>query len=150
MKKIHFATQGWIQHDLVGGGGALPALVPSCVVNVRHLLINLLDYRKVLLDYCIWIAIVVHSSLIIMLLLKLLYLIVSLILFCFIMKNSNPPEPPLARARGCAPPTKSGVCEFFLPDKRAWSPINLLWNLWTFLSLPQMTSTAWRSHTAQP
>ena len=26
--------QGWIQHDLVGGGGALAALVPSCVSHV--------------------------------------------------------------------------------------------------------------------
>jgi hypothetical protein len=41
--------------------------------------INLLHYCKVLRDYCIfWIVIVVHSSLIIMLLLKLLYLILSL------------------------------------------------------------------------
>jgi hypothetical protein len=70
--------------------------------------INLLHYCKVLLDYSIWIVIVVHSSLI-MLLIKLLYLILSLIIFCFIMKNSTP----LARARGGAhpppphPPSKS-------------------------------------------
>jgi hypothetical protein len=89
MKKIHFATQGWIQHDLVGGG-ALPALVPSCFGHVCRPPINLLHYCKVLLDYCIWIVIVVHSSLIIMLLLKLLYLILPLIIFCFIMKNSTP------------------------------------------------------------
>jgi hypothetical protein len=86
--------QGWIQHDLVGGGGALPALVPSCVGHVCCPPINLLHYCKILLDYCIWIVIVVHSSLIIMLLLKLLYLILSLIIFCFIMKNSTPPCTP--------------------------------------------------------
>ena len=62
-----------------GRGCALSALLPSCVGHVRHPPINLLDYCKVLLDYCIWI--VVHSSLIIMLLLKLLYLILSLIFF---------------------------------------------------------------------
>jgi hypothetical protein len=70
--------------------------------------INLLHYCKVLLDYSIWIVIVVHSSLIIMLLLKLLNLILSLIIFCFIMKNSTPPCIPLTRARGGAhPPSKS-------------------------------------------
>jgi hypothetical protein len=56
--------------------------------------IYLLHYCKVLLDYSFWIVIVVHSSLIIMLLLKLLNLIWSLIIFCFIMKNSTPPAPP--------------------------------------------------------
>jgi hypothetical protein len=66
--------------------------------------INLLHYCKGLLDYCIWIVIVVHGSLINMLSLKLLYLILSLIIFCFIMKNSTPPAPPLARARGGAHP----------------------------------------------
>jgi hypothetical protein len=71
-----------------GTGGALPGLVPSCVGHVCRPPINLLHYCKILLDYCIWI--VVHSSLIIMLLLKLLYLILSLIIFCFIMKNSTP------------------------------------------------------------
>jgi hypothetical protein len=98
--------QGWIQHDLVwgggggggGGGGALPALVPSCVGHVCCPPINLPHYCKVLLDYCIWIVIVVHSSLIIMLLLKLLYPILPLIIFCFIMKNSSPLHP-LCRAR---------------------------------------------------
>jgi hypothetical protein len=82
------------------GGGALPALMPSCVGHVRRPPMNLPDYCKVLLDYCIWIVIVVHSSLIIMLLLKLLYLILSLIFFCFIMKNSSPPAPPLAGGGG--------------------------------------------------
>jgi hypothetical protein len=81
-----------------GGGGG------SCVGHVCRPAINLLHYCKVLLDYCIWIVIVVHSSLIIMLSLKLLYLILSLINFCFIMKNSTPPALPLARARGgCTP-----------------------------------------------
>ena len=46
-------NQGWIQHDPVGGGGALPALVPSCVGHACRSPINLLDYCKVLLDYCI-------------------------------------------------------------------------------------------------
>jgi hypothetical protein len=72
------------------GWGGLQALVPSCVGHVCRLPINLLHYCKVLLDYNIWIVIVVHSSLIIILLLKLLYLILSLIIFCFIMKNSTP------------------------------------------------------------
>jgi hypothetical protein len=35
-----------------------------------------------------------------------------------------------------------GVCELFLFDKRAWSPMNLPWNSWTFLSFPQKTSIA--------
>jgi hypothetical protein len=75
-----------------GGGCALPALVLSCVGDVCRQAINLLYYCKVLLGYCFWI--VVHSSLIIMLLLKLLYLILSLIIFPFIMKNSTPPCTP--------------------------------------------------------
>ena len=62
-----------------GREGALPALVPSCVGHVAHAPINLLDYSKVLLDYCISIVIVVNSLLIIMVLLKLL--ILSLIFF---------------------------------------------------------------------
>ena len=41
--------QGWIQHDL-GGGGILCQL---SVVHVCHPPINLLDYCKLLLDYCI-------------------------------------------------------------------------------------------------
>jgi hypothetical protein len=78
----------FIQHVLVGGGGAdaLPALMPSCVGHVHRLPINFLDYCKVLLDYSIWIVIVVHGSLITMLLLKLLYLILS--------QPSHPPPPP--------------------------------------------------------
>jgi hypothetical protein len=40
---------------------------------------------QVLLDYCTWIVIVVHSLLIIMLSLKSLYLILSLIFICFII-----------------------------------------------------------------
>jgi hypothetical protein len=77
--------------------------------------INLLHNCKVLLDYCIWIVIVVHSSLIIMLLLKLLYLILSLIIFCFIMKNSTPPAPPLARARGVCTPCVNTVTTLVSP-----------------------------------
>ena len=38
--------QGWIQHDLGGGGGALPALVPSCVGHVCRPPINLLHYSS--------------------------------------------------------------------------------------------------------
>jgi hypothetical protein len=108
MKKIHFATRMDTAWSGRGGGGALPALVPSCVGHVCRPPINLLHYCKVLLYYCIWIVIVVHSSLIIMLLLKLLYLILLLITFCFIMKNSTPLYP-LARARGVhtPPPRKS-------------------------------------------
>ena len=58
-----------------------------------YLSINLLHYCEVWFDYSIWIVIVVHSLLIIMLLLKLLNLILSLIIFCFIMKNSTPCTP---------------------------------------------------------
>jgi hypothetical protein len=43
-----------------GGGPALPALVPSCVGHVRRPPINFLDYCKVLLEYCIWVVIVVQ------------------------------------------------------------------------------------------
>jgi hypothetical protein len=56
-----------------------------------------------------WIVIVVHSSLIIMLLLKLLYLILPVIIFCFIMKNRTP-LPPLWPGLGeciAPPPSKS-------------------------------------------
>ena len=60
-------NQGWIQHELVGGGRVLWCRLPSCVGHVCRPPIN----------YCIGIGIVVHSSLIIMLLLKLLYLILS-------------------------------------------------------------------------
>ena len=53
-----------IQHNLVWGGGGFCQL--RCrVVSVGHVCrppINLLHYCKVLLDYCIWIVIVVHSS----------------------------------------------------------------------------------------
>jgi hypothetical protein len=53
-KKFETAIyKGWIQHDLVGGGGALPALVPSCVGHMRRPPINLLDYCKVFPDYSI-------------------------------------------------------------------------------------------------
>jgi hypothetical protein len=85
-----------------GGGSALPALVPSCVGHVCRPPINLLHYCKVLLDYYIWIVIVVHSSLIIMLLLKLLYLILSLITFCFITLPYS--THPLWSGLGGAPP----------------------------------------------
>jgi hypothetical protein len=87
-----------------GGGGALQARVTSCVGHVCRPPINLLHDCKVLLDYCIWIVIVVHSSLIIMLLLKLLYLILSLIIFCFIMKNSTPLQPLWPGLGGATPP----------------------------------------------
>jgi hypothetical protein len=50
---LYNLLQGWIQYDLIGGGGALGALVPSCVGHVYSPPINLLDYCKVLLDYCI-------------------------------------------------------------------------------------------------
>jgi hypothetical protein len=89
------SSQGWIQHDLVGGGGRCSAssgaeLCRSCVPPAHQL--ASLHYCKILLDYCIWIVIVVHSSLIIMLLLKLLYLILPIT------------TPPLARARGVHTP----------------------------------------------
>jgi hypothetical protein len=82
-----------------GGGGGICQLLNaelcwSCTPPAHQLT------SQILLDYCIWIVIVVHSSLIIMLSLKLLYFILSLIFFCFIMKNSTP----LARARRCTPP----------------------------------------------
>ena len=121
-------TQGWIQHDLVGGGGGAhffrgPYLKKfsrknffrrattssrrrqlfrekmfldeyvAFVFQWLYLSINLLHYCEVWFDYSIWIVIVVHSLLIIMLLLKLLNLILSLIIFCFIMKNSTPCTP---------------------------------------------------------
>jgi hypothetical protein len=64
--------------------------------------------RKVLLDYCIWIVIVVHSSLIGMLLLidKLLYLILSLICFALSWKITPPctHSGQVVRARGVAHP----------------------------------------------
>ena len=53
-----------------------------------------------------------------------------------------PPASSPVRRRHICEPGLLERCEFFLPDKRAWSTINLPWNLWTFLSLPQMTSTA--------
>ena len=46
--RIAYLIQGWIRHDMVGGG-----VVPSCVGHVHRPPINLLDYCKVLLDYCI-------------------------------------------------------------------------------------------------
>jgi hypothetical protein len=52
----YLSNQGWIPHDLVGGGGALPAQVPSCVGHVCRPPIKLLHYCKVLLDFCIWIV----------------------------------------------------------------------------------------------
>ena len=65
-----YSNKGWIQHDLVGGGGVLvptAELCRSCVPPAPQLL-----YLN-----CI---IVVHSSPI-MLLLKLLYLILSFLLY---------------------------------------------------------------------
>jgi hypothetical protein len=67
--------------------------VQLCRSYMRHLPIN----------YCIWIVIVLHNSLIIMVLLKLLHLSLSLIFFCFIMKNT-PLAPPLVRPREVHPP----------------------------------------------
>ena len=76
---------------------------------------NLLHYCKVLLDYCICIVIVVHSSLMIMLLLQLLYLILPLIMFCFIMKNSTPPLHPLWPGLGrCTPPPSKSIPDLLL------------------------------------
>ena len=73
-----------IHHDLVGGCSASSGaeLRWSCA-------------PRPLINYCIWIVIVVHSSLIIM----LLYLILSLICFAWSWKIA-PPFTPLARARG--------------------------------------------------
>ena len=52
MKKIHFATQGWIQHDLVGGGGCSASsgaeLCRSCVPPA-HQLASLLQSLALLL-----------------------------------------------------------------------------------------------------
>ena len=83
--------QGWIQHDLVGGGGcsarSSAKLCWSCV-SPAHQLASLLQSLASLLylncNNCC------SQLLIIMLLLKLLYLILSLIIFCFIMKNTTP------------------------------------------------------------
>ena len=69
----------------------------NCVGHVRRL-----DYCKILLDHCIWIVIVVHSSLIIKLLLKLLYLILSLIFFALSWKIAPFPL--------CTPSGQSYVC----------------------------------------
>jgi hypothetical protein len=128
-----FSKKGWIQHDLVGGGGggALPALVPSCVGHVCRPPINLLHYCKVLLDYCIWIVIVVHSSLIIMLLLKLLYLILSLIFFALSWKIA-PPWPGLGGG-GCThvPPHHSKS----IPVSKWKSPITNLESKVGFLKI---------------
>ena len=72
-----------IHHDLVGGCSASSGaeLRRSCA-------------PRPLINYCIWIVIVVHSSLIIM----LLCLILSLICFAWSWKTAPPPS--LARARG--------------------------------------------------
>jgi hypothetical protein len=88
-----------------GGGGGGGDLTPSYVGHVHRPPINL--QVKSLLDYCIWIVIVVHSLLIIMLSLKLLYLVLSLIFFCFIIKNSTPPPWPGLGGAHPLPPVNS-------------------------------------------
>ena len=86
--------QGWIQHDLVEGGGggrALQALVPSCVGHMCHLPINILylNYNCCLhFAYHHVIAQITVSDFV-------------FIIFCFIMKNSNPPAQPLGWGGGC-------------------------------------------------
>jgi hypothetical protein len=86
-------NQGWIQHDLVGGVLCqLWCRVVSVMCAARPSTCLLLQS---LLDYCIWIVIVVHSSLIIMLLHKLLYLILSLIFFALSWKIAPPCLQPL-------------------------------------------------------
>jgi hypothetical protein len=97
-----------------GNGSALPAssgaeLCRSCVLPT-HQLAWLLQS----LAWLLWIWIVVHSSLIITLLLKLLYLILSLIFSCFIMKNSTPLHH--LWLGGCAPPYKSTPDRFYLQN----------------------------------
>jgi hypothetical protein len=89
-----------------GRGGVLWCRLPSCVGHVCRPPIN----------YCIWIVLVVHSSLIIMLLLKLLYLILSFLLY-HEKWHPPPPAPPLARA----PPNKS------IPD-HLWCNMQILNN----------------------
>jgi hypothetical protein len=143
LKCYEGTNQGWILHYLVGGGGGGCS---SCVGHVCRPPINLLDHCKVLLDYCIWIVIVVHSLLIIiMLLLKLLYLILSLIIFCFIMKNSTPPLHPLWPGLGGAPPPHPSKS---IPGTNA-SRIIILWlfipghlrtsiKSWTFDGFPPL------------
>jgi hypothetical protein len=102
--------QGWIQHDLVGGVGVFCQLwcrVVSVTCATRH-------QHTAVLDHCIWTIIAVHSSLI-MLLLKLLHLILSLIYFCFIMKNSTLPLHPLWPGLGGRIPLPPTPCKS-IPD----------------------------------
>ena len=70
-----------------GREGALPALVPSCVSHVRRPPINLLDYSKVLLDYCI--VILVNKQFTYHHVITQITHFVSNI-FCFIMKIPPP------------------------------------------------------------
>jgi hypothetical protein len=88
-----------------GREGALPALVPSCVSHVRRPPINLLDYSKVLLDYCI--VILVNKQFTYHHVITQITHFVSNI-FCFIMKI----PPPLhtlwpGLGGGCTHPSKS-------------------------------------------
>jgi hypothetical protein len=87
--------------------GALPVLVPSCVGHVRRPPINLLDYSKVLLDYCISIVIVVNKQFTYHHVITQITHFVSNI-FCFIMKIAplHALWPGLG-AWGCTHPSKS-------------------------------------------
>ena len=105
--------------------------IPRCVGHVCRPPINLLDYSKVLLDHCIWIVIVVHSSLIIMLLLKLLYLILSLIFFALSWKIA----PPLARARGRTPQLRLTCLVSLLNDEMWVSGLPEAHSCWIFHGL---------------
>lgn len=108
LKKLKYKFLHILAISAQTGGLGLPATLPPphayelcCwVVSVMRATHPSTSY------YCIWIVIVVHSSLIIMLLLKLLYLILSLIFFWLYNKKQQPLHP-LWLGVGCAPPSKS-------------------------------------------